>query len=339
MNTAKQIIKIIVLSVVVVLTIHAITADTFASTCVQINSNLSYDQTDSTTDGPVMMLQKYLQLNGYFSSNPNGHFGLVTLASVKKIQAGNNLAATGYVGPLTRALISQKTCSTVSTVATSHIPTPQSLTPSEPVTPTIVSNTNITAPLTGQVLSTGSTTIVRWNNTPANTYNIILEQPGGVGAGFVAQDQSPYGNVNQYIWNVGKVYSSQSNSNQNVVPGTYRLRLESTNIGATSSDETSGWFTVINRQFSVNSVSPANAYADNTTSVVLFGQGFTTSASVYFDTNYSSYRANNSFVSSDGTVLVFTIPTTVTSGSHTLYINDGLNSTPVQLPLLVSVIK
>ena len=141
MNTAKQIIKIIVLSVVVVLTIHAITADTFASTCVQINSNLSYDQTDSTTDGPVMMLQKYLQLNGYFSSNPNGHFGLVTLASVKKIQAGNNLAATGYVGPLTRALISQKTCSTVSTVATSHIPTPQSLTPSEPVTPTIVSNT------------------------------------------------------------------------------------------------------------------------------------------------------------------------------------------------------
>jgi hypothetical protein len=110
--------------------------------------------------------------------------------------------------------------------------------------------------------------------------------------------------------------------------------------GASTSDETSGWFTVVAQQFAVNSVTPSSAYADNATSVVLFGTGFTNSTSIYFDNTYSSLRANNQYVSSDGTVLVFTIPNTVPSGSHTLYINNnGYNSSPVTMPFTVLSIQ
>ena len=306
-----------------------------ASTCVQLNSDLSYGQTDAIGGGSIRMLQTYLQLNGFFASSPNGHFGPATLSAVKSFQSNSGISATGYVGPLTRSYISNKTCS-VSSVST-NVVVPTVLTPATTPTPVeVVSNTNVTSPATGQVLSTGSTTVIRWNNTPPSNFNISLEQPGGAGAGFIATSQSLSTNGNQYVWKVGQVFSSQSNSNINVDPGTYRIRLEGANSGAMANDQTSGWFTILAQQFGVSSVVPSSAYADNTTSVVLFGSGFTNSASIYFDSNYSSYRANNTYVSPDGTVLVFTIPTNVPSGSHTLYINNGQSSNPVTLPFTVN---
>jgi hypothetical protein len=138
---------------------------------------------------------------------------------------------------------------------------------------------------------------------------------------------------------VGKIFSSDMNSNQNVAAGTYRIRLEGVSSGALSTDQVSGWFTIVAPQFVVNSVMPSSAYADNATSVVLFGSGFTTSASVYFGTNNSSLRANNTYVSPDGTVLVFTIPTTVPAGSYTLFINNGTGLSPATLPFVVSSIQ
>ena len=82
---------------------------------------------------------------------------------------------------------------------------------------------------------------------------------------------------------------------------------------------------------------PASAFADDATSVVLLGSGFTPSASVYFDANNSSLRATNQYISSDGTVLVFTVPANVPTGPHTIYVNDGQNSQPVTLSFTVSV--
>ena len=307
----------------------------FASTCVQLTSDLSYGQTDSTSGGPIMMLQTYLQLNGFFSSNSNGHFGPATLSAVQAFQSSNGISNTGYVGPLTRGVIIQKTCSTSTTnsVVTPVTPTPV------PVQTNTVSNMTITSPMTGQVLSVGSTTVISWSNSSPSVYNISLEQPGGAGAGFIALNQSPNANTNQYVWNVGKIYSSQTNATQTLSPGTYRIRLSGTVSGASSADQVSGWFTVVAQQFAVNSVMPSSAYADNATSIVLFGTGFTNASSIYFDTNYSSLRANNTYVSPDGTVLVFTIPTTVPAGSHTLFINNGISSTPVTVQFNVSAVQ
>lgn len=310
-----------------------------ASTCLQLNSDLSYGMSDSSYSESIYFLQEYLQGLGYLTATPNGHFGPATFSAVKTYQNNNNISNTGYIGPLTRSSISQKTCSVVTPITTTSItpatPSPTIVTNSVPV----VYNITITSPSTGQVLSIGSTTIIRWSTPMAGNYNISLEQPGGAGAGFIALSQSAGINGNQYVWNVGKIFSSQTNTYQNLVAGTYRIRLQGTATGASPTDKVSGWFTIVASQFAVTSVTPSSAFADNATSVVLFGSGFTSSASIYFDTNYSGLMATNRYVSPDGTVIVFTVPTIVSSGTHTLYINNGQSSSPASLSFVVNSIQ
>ena len=202
-----------------------------------------------------------------------------------------------------------------------------------------VSLISITSPATGQVLAMGSSTVIRWNTTPPNVFDISLEQPGGAGAGFVATGQSSSATGNQYVWSVGKVFSSQSNTNITIPTGTYRIRIQSPSTGASSSDAVSGWFTIVGQQFTVTSVNPSSSYADNTTSVALFGTGLTSGTSIYFDSNFSGARATNTYTSPDGTILVFTVPTSITTGSHTLFINNGLSATPVTMPFTVLSIQ
>ena len=357
-----------VASTAIAVVAYASPAQVFASTCVQITAYINYGQTDSVSGGPVITLQNFLQGAGYLTASPNGHFGGATLSAVKAYQSDNGISATGFVGPLTLALINSKTCpagasanpssNTSPTTSTNSQSCPagyvctaavQSISTPTPSVQTTVNNTSssanplsnmtITSPATGQVLSMGSSTVIRWNNTPTSSYSIVLEQPGGIGAGFIAQDLSSNTGNNQYVWSVGKIFSSDMNSNQNVTAGTYRIRLEGVSSGALSTDPVSGWFTIVAPQFVVNSVVPSSAYADDATSVVLFGSGFTTSASVYFGTNNSSLHANNTYVSPDGTVLVFTIPTTVPAGPYTLFINNGISSSPATLPFIVSSIQ
>jgi len=330
----------IMLFVVVVVFVNLKSIPTFASTCLQINSDIGYGQTDSVTNASIKQLQTYLQLNGFFGSNPNGHFGSATLVAVKAFQTTSGISATGYVGPKTRAYIKQKTCN-VDIVSNTPVITTQTLVQSSVQVPVpIISNTNITSPTTGQILSIGKSVPIRWNTSPTNPYDLSLEQPGGVGAGFIASslDISTI-NGNQYVWNVGKVFSSQTNSSQTIIPGTYRIRMQNSVSGASSTDQTSGWFTVVAPQFSVSSVVPSSVYADNTTSVVLFGVGLNLSTSVYFDSNYSNLRANNTYVSPDGTVVIFTVPTTVPVGSHTLYVNNAQNASPVMAYLTIIPIQ
>jgi hypothetical protein len=68
----------------------------------------------------------------------------------------------------------------------------------------------------------------------------------------------------------------------------------------------------------------------------VYGSDFTNSTAVYFDTNLYGIRANNVFVSTDGTVLVFTVPTTVSSGPHQLFVSNGYNLSPASVSFTVN---
>ncbi len=340
----KTIIALTIVAVAPV--VLSVKAQTNQTACVNISYDLYSGLSDSGSDHSVSNLQTYLKSLGYLGAVPNGHFGPATFSAVKIFQTLNNVTASGRVGPLTRASISQKTCATGTanssgSVSSSGTPAQVVSQPNQQVTPAptpVVSSMTITSPATGQILSIGSTTLIQWSTTPANSFNISLEQPGGAGAGFIFMNQIP-SNGNQYVWSVGKIFSSQTNSNQIVAPGTYRIRIQSTSFGASTNDQVSGWFTIIAQQFAANSVTPTSAMADNNSSVVLYGTALSSAVSIYFDTNYSGVRANNTYVSPDGTVLVFTIPTNVSTGPHTLYIDNGQNANPITLPFTVTSVK
>ncbi len=53
--------------------------------------------------GDVTQLQTFLKSEGFLKAEATGYFGGQTLAAVKKYQKLNNIPATGFVGPLTRA--------------------------------------------------------------------------------------------------------------------------------------------------------------------------------------------------------------------------------------------
>ncbi len=53
----------------------------------------------------VTTLQSILIQKGYLTGEPTGYFGVVTLKAVKEFQRANNIPPTGFVGPLTRALL------------------------------------------------------------------------------------------------------------------------------------------------------------------------------------------------------------------------------------------
>ena len=60
-----------------------------------------------TWTGPeVRALQSVLTTLGYYSDEVTGYFGTITEAAVRELQAANNLAAVGIVGPKTRAILS-----------------------------------------------------------------------------------------------------------------------------------------------------------------------------------------------------------------------------------------
>lgn len=78
--------------------------------CINLTVNLKLKSKDSKTNGEVSDLQSFLQDRNLLNVEPNGYFGQATLNAVKSYQSSKGLAATGYVGQLTRSKISQDTC-------------------------------------------------------------------------------------------------------------------------------------------------------------------------------------------------------------------------------------
>ncbi len=84
------------------------------SSCIVFSNNFGYGAYDYSSSGSVSSLQTFLAGQGYFNSAyfGTGHYGAITLRSVAQFQASHGVPSTGFVGPLTRALIQQLSCGT-----------------------------------------------------------------------------------------------------------------------------------------------------------------------------------------------------------------------------------
>ena len=310
-----------------------------ANTCISFTTNLSYGMNDSSSSHEVKDLQSYLYSKGYLKSSPNGHFGSATRAAVKLLQGKNGITATGTAGPQTRALLQKYTCSnnTITSIPVSATAAvinasgqdttvissqPISNTIIPAVAPTVASSTPapvetlaITSPQDGESLTIGATRVIQWVITPNYPFNLLLVRSDGSGAGYVATSLS---GVNQYTWQVGRVFDSAIQDFDNVATGTYRFKITPYTYGQFSGDYVSGYITLNAPPLVINSLTPTSVLSSQQTSIVAFGSGFDSTSSIRIDTPYG-IPVSRLYISPDGTTFVFNIPSGIAAGSHYLY--------------------
>ncbi len=80
--------------------------------CADITRNLHYGSKDTETNHDVSILQDFLIERGDMRGMTTGFFGKATFTGVRSFQRANNIVATGYVGPVTRAKIKTIDCTT-----------------------------------------------------------------------------------------------------------------------------------------------------------------------------------------------------------------------------------
>jgi peptidoglycan hydrolase-like protein with peptidoglycan-binding domain len=78
--------------------------------CIELAANVRHSDRDVAAKGAVSRLQDFLRERGHLQSESTGYFGPMTLAAVQKFQRENGIEPTGFVGPLTRALLIRATC-------------------------------------------------------------------------------------------------------------------------------------------------------------------------------------------------------------------------------------
>ncbi len=96
-----------------------------SAACFSPVMNIRYGANDASTQGAVTSLQRFLGEQGYFNSAyiGSGPFGPLTLKAVVAFQSANGLPSTGYVGPLTRAVITKHCAITQTSVSLIATPT------------------------------------------------------------------------------------------------------------------------------------------------------------------------------------------------------------------------
>lgn len=139
------------------------------STCVNINSNLSYKNRKTNNKDDVFSLQDFLNTQGYINdSSVTGFFGNFTERAVIAFQRKNGISATppGFVGAGTRAMISRISCNGTN-------PVPQPL--PQPTTPTITPTTPVPLPA-GCTSTTGFSSMTGQPCATTTQYPAISEQ-------------------------------------------------------------------------------------------------------------------------------------------------------------------
>jgi peptidoglycan hydrolase-like protein with peptidoglycan-binding domain len=289
-----------------------------AATCVNLSTNLASGSTDSSSAGQVTLLQRFLASENYLTAKPNGVFGPSTLSALKKFQLAHDVSPTGTLGPLTRSVIKTKTCVVVPAVSQPQSPQPSLQSPATSLKPTKTPITSLN-PRAADTLMLGQNYSLSWNGPDDAAFSVILEDASSTPQGFIV----PQIRGKSYSWIVGSV-STGNSSDQKVAPGSYRIHVQDVSQGHQSTDVLSGLFTIEAVPIKINQIFPATVPADNNTSVVLYGSGFSDKTVV----NISGYgNLSPLFVSSDGRALIFAVPTSVFPGYHTILANTLYEST------------
>ena len=153
------------------------------STCLSLSQNFGSGASDSSSGGAVSSLQQFLANQGYFAHAITGTFGPVTQAGVQKFQAAQNISATGYVGPLTRAASARVSCGT--TGATQTVA----------AAPQILKLSPAVGPVNSTILMTGSGFLPD-NGIYFDGYPLTREgSSNGTGLSFVVPSVIPAGKV------------------------------------------------------------------------------------------------------------------------------------------------
>lgn len=115
-NTNMQnITKIFAIALVLAFVTTVAIPTTFAAN-KKFEKNLSYG---IKNNAEVKSLQEVLSKKGYLKTAPTGNFLMLTTEAVKAFQKANNIQATGFVGPLTRAALNAETVDALLSI-TSH---------------------------------------------------------------------------------------------------------------------------------------------------------------------------------------------------------------------------
>lgn len=83
-----------------------VTTTNLKTNCINLTVSLKQGNKNSN----VIILQNFLIEKGYLNATATGFFGAQTLKAVKNFQKDNNINATGFIGPVTRAFINKLTC-------------------------------------------------------------------------------------------------------------------------------------------------------------------------------------------------------------------------------------
>lgn len=286
-----------------------------ATACTSLSRELSQGSNDSLAGGEVTKLQNYLKAVGYLSATPNGNFGPATLAAVKAFQVASGIPATGVIGPLSRLAIQVKSC------ASPSLPPSPSPSPVTVATTSTISGTSpstglkrVFAPGDGTRLTLGSTYLVAWDQSGASQ-SVVLEDQHGVAQGFITSSVAASAH---YSWLVGSVFSTKTQGTIVVPPGTYRIRVS----GWGMNDQLSGWFTIEVPPVEISLMKPAQMAADNNSVGFLYGKGFTGAVALYIDDRWGT-PVNRLYTSPDGTILVFSLPPSVSPGTHWIIVDSG----------------
>jgi peptidoglycan hydrolase-like protein with peptidoglycan-binding domain len=252
-----------------------------ASECLMLGGSLYRGLTDSYTGGDVSRLQAFLNTQGYFPYAPVGIFGPFTMHAVQNFQAAHGVNPTGYVGPITRGVISQVSCGT----SPNPIPTGQvwiqSLSPTSGVVGTSVT-------IYGQGLGGNSTIYFGGSpikdaySTYANSLTFTIPDHLGPACSFATPPCYTLVALKQVMPGTYSVYVQNSSGTSNT------LNFQVTGTGQSGTP-------------SINSIAPSSGGVGTT--VTIYGQGFTHSNTIHF-----GLGGVMNVDSSNGTTLTYTIP-------------------------------
>lgn len=301
--------------------------------CVDLSYDLYQGLSDSSKDKSVSSLQNYLYKIGYIKVSPNGYFGPATLSAVKNYQLNNNISNTGRVGPATRKKIRDDSCK-INNNSASVLDAVSNQPNNNSVVEGNKNNPTVTSPATGSTLVTDSKINIRWNEVRGSIYGITLEDKNGLGVGHITSAVSG----NSFEWTVGKVFSAITNSNIYVEPGMYRVKLTNSSYSSNIPDQYSGLFSITGKYLNIGSIIPSSVSNIDNVSIVAYGRGFDSNTMVSYGIDGNNRMTKPVFVSNNGKLLVFEIPSGISVGDYSVNVynlySSGATSTPSNSVLL-----